>query len=149
MSASSDGPSRAGRRFATFLAAVCLHVRESTHASEERIADLAGVKGISIERFEKGETFPNANFDQYLAAYAYDANIDPRDLISMAIDWWREHGEPPRISREVPVVERELKLTPAGIVAMIRDAEQQEQRRAAERPISIRKSRASRTQSGR
>lgn len=122
--APNSGP-RAGRRFQPFFTAVCIYVREKSKRPQSHIATLAGVGEPSIKRFEKGETFPTENFDQYLAAYADVAHMDPRDLLVLAADWWKEHGLPPITTERIDEVDLEAEHEPTAndVLAAIRLAE--------------------------
>lgn len=139
-----DADPAPGRRFETFFRAACVYVRERSETSEARVADLIGLKvSVSIDRFESGETFPTKNFERYAAAYAYDAEMDPRDLIAMAVDWWKHHGRPPltkKQERQQAAVGSEP--TAAEVLEAIRRAEEQGRDGASTEPISTRKKRA-------
>lgn len=130
-----------GRRFAPFFTAVCIYMRQRTGKSAERIADLIGVQGISVKRFEEGKTFPDKNIEPYAAAYAYDAKIDPRDIFQLAVEWWRQHGARPLTTEETQDGQVEARVVPADIVLAIRRAER-ERDAAASRPTSTRRKKA-------
>lgn len=132
-----------GRRFAPFFTAVCIHIRRKKGWSMERVADLAGVGSPSIKRFEEGKTFPNKNLDSYAAAYAHVIGIDPRDVYSEAIDWWRELGAKPLTTEEAGHDQQEnVGPTAADILESIRLAER-ERDEAEAQPTSTRRKRAS------
>ena len=139
-----------GRRLQPFFTAACIHVREQAGVSTARIADLAGLKvSVSVDRFEAGDTFPSSNLERYAAAYAYDAGMDPRDLILMAVDWWKQHGECPMTvqqERREGLEEGEPQQpTPRAVLQSIRRAESaqalKDRERAAEQPTATRRRR--------
>ena len=132
----------AATRFQPFFTAACISTRLAAQASQARIADLAGVKEVSIDRFERGETFPAANLETFAAAYAFVAKLDPRDLFLLAVDWWKRVGQPPLTA---PQDHERLQPAPtvADVLEAIRRAELQGRGSSEERPSAIRRKRAS------
>lgn len=95
-----------GRRFQTFIVAVCMDARKRADVSYEMIATLANVSGNSIRRFEALSSWPHYALEDYVAAYAFiDPSVDdPRELYDRALDWWVAHGHAPLLARETEEV---------------------------------------------
>lgn len=89
------------RWFRMMLLIICKETREATGESKERVADLVGVSGNTIVRFEKGEHFPKMeNVDRYIAGYAKAGGLkDPFVLLEQVAAYWRVNGRAP-LTRE-------------------------------------------------
>lgn len=140
-----------GRRFQPFFTAVCIWLRERSYTSRVRIADLAGVGEVSVKRFEEGKTFPDTNLDHYAAAYAYDSDDvnDGRDLMSLAVMWWKMHGKAPLTVRQERMADRpDPEPTAIDVLAAIHQAQANEAQRlpgeASTEPNATHRNRAAR-----
>ena len=69
--------------------------------SPELLAPFIGVNNTTLRRFEQGQTLPN-NLDEILAAYAYLAGTDPRDLVARAVKQWMADGRAYKVPPKLP-----------------------------------------------
>lgn len=81
-----------------WLALVLREERQGSGLSATRLAADLGVSESTVTRFEKAHTWPQ-RVDDYVAVYAayLSESQDARDYWGMAIDRWRQEGQPPLI----------------------------------------------------
>ena len=88
-----------GQRFSYWLAEVCRAARDTASVSISAVAELARVDRSTIHRFETLGVWPR-HPDVYIAAYAEALGLpDGRDLWSIALNAWRQHGSAPSLPK--------------------------------------------------
>lgn len=76
--------------FLHWIARAAKEARVTAGASEERVADLAGLRAVTIARFENAKHWPH-DVDALMHAYAEAAGIaDWRDIYDRALELWRD-----------------------------------------------------------
>lgn len=97
------------RTLAYWLGQTARTIREEVGVSPEFVADILGISGNTVRRFEKA-TNHLSRTDELLAVYAKFAGLDDaRDVYALAVAKWQKNGEapkaPPRLAAFAQIAE--------------------------------------------
>lgn len=82
-------------QFIAWLARAAATTRTEAGVTQETVAGLISKRGITIKRFEEGETLSPPNLDRMIAAYAAACGLkDGRIIFRSALDEWMKSKTP-------------------------------------------------------
>lgn len=123
----------APRTMRYWLARTLRETRETAGLERNTVANLAGVDGATISRFENGHTWPQ-QIDRIVAAYALLCGVDDgRDLWARALTAYRTNGGAPLLGDLNPAQRALLLALEASQRSRPYDAESQEEPSATDR----------------
>lgn len=98
------------RTLAYWLGQTARTIREEAGVSPEFIAEILGVSGNTVRRFEKAANHL-ARTDELLAIYAKFAGLDDaRDVYALAVARWQKNGEAPKAPPHLPAFAQIVEL---------------------------------------
>lgn len=136
LAAQMSAPEAPGRTFVYWLAQACKRAREEAGLTQ---SDIRAANQPRVSRFEKHAKWPD-DPEELVQAYAQALGLkDSRALWELALEYWIEHGQPPK-----PIAPPQVPAVPEGpLLRRLREAQPSEPDPAARKSRTAGRRRAS------